>query len=299
MENTAHPASAAVQSDPAAAFDRDPADGILATSRAPAAFSYYDLVMAGFVTILLLSNIIGAAKLTFVDVPFWPEGWWPAPDGTFIYGAGILFFPLGYVIGDVLTEIYGFARARRVIWVGTGALLFLALMSYVVTALPAFDGWECSASGFGGPRPLTSSADPAIPGGAICQQTYESVFGSTWRIVVASITAFWAGEFVNSFVMAKMKVLTKGRALWSRTIGSTFVGQGVDSLIFYPVAFLGIWTTEAVVTVMITNWALKVAWEAALTPVTYAVVNRLKKAEGIDLYDLETDFSPFATSAKA
>jgi uncharacterized PurR-regulated membrane protein YhhQ (DUF165 family) len=203
------------------------------------------------------------------------------------------------VIGDVLTEIYGFARARRVIWVGTGALLFLALMSYVVTALPAFDGWECSASGFGGPRPLTSSADPAIPGGAICQQTYESVFGSTWRIVVASITAFWAGEFVNSFVMAKMKVLTKGRALWSRTIGSTFVGQGVDSLIFYPVAFLGIWTTEAVVTVMITNWALKVAWEAALTPVTYAVVNRLKKAEGIDLYDLETDFSPFATSAKA
>jgi uncharacterized PurR-regulated membrane protein YhhQ (DUF165 family) len=299
MENTAHPASAAVQPDPAAAFDRDPADGILATSRAPAAFSYYDLVMAGFVTILLLSNIIGAAKLTFVDVPFWPEGWWPAPDGTFIYGAGILFFPLGYVIGDVLTEIYGFARARRVIWVGTGALLFLALMSYVVTALPAFDGWECSASGFGGPRPLTSSADPAIPGGAICQQTYESVFGSTWRIVVASITAFWAGEFVNSFVMAKMKVLTKGRALWSRTIGSTFVGQGVDSLIFYPVAFLGIWTTEAVVTVMITNWALKVAWEAALTPVTYAVVNRLKKAEGIDLYDLETDFSPFATSAKA
>ncbi|MFN9498548.1 MAG: queuosine precursor transporter [Erythrobacteraceae bacterium] len=299
MENTAHPASAAVQPDPAAAFDRDPADGILATSRAPAAFSYYDLVMAGFVTILLLSNIIGAAKLTFVDVPFWPEGWWPAPDGTFIYGAGILFFPLGYVIGDVLTEIYGFARARRVIWVGTGALLFLALMSYVVTALPAFDGWECSASGFGGPRPLTSSADPAIPGGAICQQTYESVFGSTWRIVVASITAFWAGEFVNSFVMAKMNVLTKGRALWSRTIGSTFVGQGVDSLIFYPVAFLGIWTTEAVVTVMITNWALKVAWEAALTPVTYAVVNRLKKAEGIDLYDLETDFSPFATSAKA
>ena len=299
MENTAHPASAAVQSDPAAAFDRDPADGILATSRAPAAFSYYDLVMAGFVTILLLSNIIGAAKLTFVDVPFWPEGWWPAPDGTFIYGAGILFFPLGYVIGDVLTEIYGFARARRVIWVGTGALLFLALMSYVVTALPAFDGWECSASGFGGPRPLTSSADPAIPGGAICQQTYESVFGSTWRIVVASITAFWAGEFVNSFVMAKMKVLTKGRALWSRTIGSTFVGQGVDSLIFYPVAFLGIWTTEAVVTVMITNWALKVVWEVLLTPVTYAVVGFLKRQEGVDVYDTDISFSPFASTDEA
>jgi hypothetical protein len=253
--------------------------------------------MAGFVAILLLSNIIGAAKLTYVDVPFWPQGWWPAPDGTFIYGAGILFFPLGYVIGDVLTEIYGFAKARRVIWVGTAAMLFLAFMSYVVTALPAFAGWECAASGFGGPRPLTSNADPAIPGGAICQQTYESVFGSTWRIVVASITAFWAGEFVNSFVMAKMKVLTKGRALWSRTIGSTFVGQGVDSLIFYPVAFYGIWTTEAVVTVMITNWALKVAWEAALTPVTYLVVGRLKAAEGVDLFDVDTDFSPFASSA--
>jgi len=285
MENT----------DPAAAFDRDPTDGIVATSHAPVTFRYYDLVMAGFVTILLLSNIIGAAKLTFVDVPFWPEGWWPAPDGTFIYGAGILFFPLGYVIGDVLTEIYGFARARRVIWVGTAAMLFLAVMSYVVTALPAFDGWECAASGFGGERPLTSTADPAIPGGAICQTTYESVFGSTWRIVVASITAFCAGEFVNSFVLAKMKVWSRGRALWSRTIGSTFFGQAVDSLIFYPVAFLGIWTTEAVVTVMITNWALKVAWEAALTPVTYVVVNRLKAAEGVDLYDTDTDFSPFGS----
>lgn len=295
MENTS-PASTAA--DPAAAFDRDPTDGIVATSRPPVTFRYYDLVMAAFVAILLLSNIIGAAKLTFVDVPFWPEGWWPAPDGTFIYGAGILFFPLGYVIGDVLTEIYGFAKARRVIWVGTAAMLFLAFMSYIVTALPPFAGWECAASGFGGERPPTSNGDPAISGGAICQMTYESVFGSTWRIVVASITAFWAGEFVNSFVMAKMKVLTKGRALWSRTIGSTFVGQGVDSLIFYPVAFLGIWTTEAVITVMITNWALKVVWEAVLTPVTYVVVNKLKAAEGVDLFDIDTDFSPFASSGK-
>jgi hypothetical protein len=293
MENTTSPASPA---DPAALFDRDPNDGIVATSHAPVTFRYYDLVMAAFVAILLLSNIIGAAKLTFVDVPFWPQGWWPAPDGVFIYGAGILFFPLGYVIGDVLTEIYGFAKARRVIWVGTAAMLFLAFMSYVVTALPPFGGWECAASGFGGERPLTSNADPAISGGAICQMTYDSVFGSTWRIVVASITAFWAGEFVNSFVMAKMKVWTKGRALWTRTIGSTFVGQGVDSLIFYPVAFYGIWTTEAVLTVMVTNWALKVVWEAVLTPVTYVVVNRLKSAEGVDLFDLDTDFSPFAKS---
>ncbi len=277
--------------DPAAAFDRDSSDGIVATSHAPVAFRYYDLVMASFVAILLLSNVIGAAKLTFVDVPFWPDGWWPAPDGVFIYGAGILFFPLGYVIGDVLTEIYGFAKARRVIWTGTAAMLFLAFMSYVVTALPAFAGWECAGSGT-----LAMKGTAAAPAGDICQQTYESVFGSTWRIVFASITAFWAGEFVNSFVMAKMKVLTKGRALWTRTIGSTIVGQGVDSLIFYPVAFLGIWTTEAVVTVMVTNWALKVVWEAVLTPVTYAVVNGLKKAEGVDLFDLDTDFSPFASS---
>jgi hypothetical protein len=288
MENT----------DPAAAFDRDPTDGIVATSHAPVTFRYYDLVMAAFVAILLLSNIIGAAKLTYVNVPFWPKGWWPAADGVFIYGAGILFFPLGYVIGDVLTEIYGFAKARRVIWVGTAAMLFLAFMSYIVTALPPFDGWDCAANGFGGERPLTTTADPNISGGTICQMTYESVFGSTWRIVVASITAFWAGEFVNSFVMAKMKVLTKGRALWTRTIGSTFVGQGVDSLIFYPVAFYGIWTTKAVLTVMVTNWALKVVWEAVLTPVTYLVVNRLKAAEGVDLFDFETDFSPFARTGR-
>ncbi len=290
MENTA---SADKPLDPA--FDVNQTDGIVATSRPPVAFRHYDLVMAAFVAILLLSNIIGAAKLTFVEVPFWPKGMWPAPDGTFIYGAGILFFPLGYVIGDVLTEIYGFAKARRVIWVGTAAMLFLAFMSYVVTALPPFAGWECSASGFGGARPVTSTADAAIPGGAICQSTYESVFGSTWRIVAGSIVAFWAGEFVNSFVMAKMKVWTKGRALWTRTIGSTFVGQGVDSLIFYPIAFYGIWTTQAVLTVMVTNWALKVVWEAVLTPVTYLVVNKLKAAEGVDLFDIETDFSPFGS----
>ena len=290
MENTA---SADQPLDPA--FDVASNDGIVATSRPPVAFRHYDLVMAAFVAILLLSNIIGAAKLTFVEVPFWPKGMWPAADGTFIYGAGILFFPLGYVIGDVLTEIYGFAKARRVIWVGTTAMLFLAFMSYVVTALPPFAGWECSASGFGGARPITSTADAAIPGGAICQSTYESVFGSTWRIVAGSIIAFWAGEFVNSFVMAKMKVWTKGRALWTRTIGSTFVGQGVDSLIFYPIAFYGIWTTQAVLTVMVTNWALKVMWEAVLTPVTYVVVNKLKAAEGVDLFDISTDFSPFGS----
>ena len=279
--------------DKAAAFDQDPDDGIQATSHAPITFRYYDFVMAAFVASLLLSNIVGAAKLTFVEIEWWPDGLWPAPDGTFIYGAGILFFPLGYVIGDILTEVYGFARARRVIWTGFAAMVFLAFMSFVVVNLPAFDGWECAGSAS---LEMRGDAD-AVPG-AICQQTYVSVFGSTWRIVVASVVAFWAGEFVNSYVMAKMKVWTKGKALWTRTIGSTVVGQGVDSLIFYPIAFYGIWTTEAVIAVMVTNWLLKVSWEVVLTPVTYVVIGRLKKAEGVDLFDTDTDFSPFSSKAE-
>ncbi|MFZ9396461.1 MAG: queuosine precursor transporter [Erythrobacter sp.] len=266
----------------------------VATSRAPASFRYFDLVMAAFVAILLLSNVIGAAKLSFVEVPWWPQGWWPAPDGLFIFGAGILFFPVSYVIGDVLTEVYGYARARRVIWTGFAALIFMAVMSYVVVGLPPFADWACAGSA----TLQLAGGTPGTPG-AVCQQTYESVFGSTWRIVIASMTAFWAGEFVNSYVMARMKIWTRGKALWSRTIGSTVVGQGVDSLIFYPIAFLGIWSTEAVITVMFTNWGLKILWEALLTPVTYAVVGALKRREGVDLFDTETDFSPFATTGKA
>lgn len=222
-------------------------------------FRFFDFVMAAFVTILVLSNVIGAAKPTFITLG--GEEW--------VYGAGILFFPLSYVIGDVLTEVYGYARARRVIWAGFAALIFMAFMSWVVVSMPPAAGWDGQAA-------------------------YESVFGQVPRIVLASIMAFWAGEFVNSFVMAKMKLLTKGKHLWSRTIGSTVVGQGVDSVIFYPVAFWGIWETETVVTVMLTNWLLKVTWEAVLTPVTYVVVNRLKAAEGVDLYDRETDFTPFS-----
>lgn len=220
-------------------------------------FRAFDVVMAAFVAILLLSNLIGAAKLSTL--------------GGFTFGAGILFFPLGYVIGDVLTEVYGYAHARRCIWVGFAALLFMAFMSWVVVSLPPASGWEG-------------------------QGAYESVFGQVPRIVLASIVAFWAGEFVNSFVLARMKILTQGKHLWSRTIGSTVVGQGVDSLIFYPLAFLGVWDTPLVMTVMVTNWAMKVAWEALLTPVTYVVVGWLKRHEGVDVYDEGTDFSPFRTS---
>lgn len=230
---------------------------VRASASAVRTFRHYDRVMAAFVAILLLSNLIGAAKLATV--------------AGVTFGAGILFFPISYIIGDVLTEVYGFERARRVIWTGFAALIFMAVMSWIVVSLPPAQGWDG-------------------------QTAYEAVFGGTWRIVLASITAFWAGEFVNSYVLARMKVATEGRHLWARTIGSTVVGQGIDSLIFYPIAFLGVWTTQQVVTVMVTNWLMKVAWEVVLTPATYAVVGWLKRAEGVDVFDDTTRFTPFGST---
>ena len=229
---------------------------------APQHFRYYDFVMAAFVTILLLSNLIGASKPSYVTLPL---------IGQWSFGAGVLFFPVSYIIGDILTEVYGYARARRVIWTGFAALLFMAFMAWVVVQLPPAAGW---------------------PG----QEAYEFVFGNSWRIVLASMVAFWAGEFANSYVLAKMKIWTAGRHLWMRTIGSTVVGQGLDSLIFYPLAFWGLagWPVELLWQVVLSQWAIKTAWEALLTPVTYAAVGALKRAEQVDLYDTETDFSPFA-----
>ncbi|MHA7873475.1 MAG: queuosine precursor transporter [Hyphococcus sp.] len=226
-------------------------------------FKYYDFAMAAFVAILICSNLIGAAKLVQL-FEFRISGW-----NVGLFGAGILFFPLSYVLGDVLTEVYGYARARRVVWAGFAAVLFMAFMSWVVVAMPPAPGWEGQAA-------------------------YEAVFGLTPRIVIASIVAFWAGELSNAFVMARMKVWSGGKHLYQRTIGSTVVGQGVDSLLFYPIAFLGVWTLDQVITVLVTNYLLKVAWEALLTPVTYRVVGFLKKAEGVDVYDAETDFTPFS-----
>jgi len=220
---------------------------------------FFDFVMAAFVTVLLLSNVIGAGKVAVIDLP--GLGPWP-------FGAGILFFPIAYVIGDVLTEVYGYARARRCIWAGFAALLFMAFMAFVVVALPPAPTWHG-------------------------QQAYEQVFGQVPRIVFASIAAFWAGEFVNSYVLARMKIWTRGRHLWTRTIGSTVAGQGVDSLIFYPLAFYGVWDNDTLLVVLLTQWALKVGWEALLTPVTYAVVGWLKRREGVDVFDEATDFTPF------
>jgi uncharacterized integral membrane protein (TIGR00697 family) len=220
---------------------------------------YFDFVMAGFVTVLLLSNVLGAGKVATVHLP--GIGDWP-------FGAGILFFPVSYVIGDVMTEVYGYARARRCIWAGFGAMLFMAFMAFVVVALPPSPEWTGQAA-------------------------YEAVFGQVPRIVFASILAFWAGEFVNSYVLARMKIWTKGRMLWTRTIGSTLVGQGVDSMIFYPLAFYGVWENHTLLVVLLTQWALKVSWEAILTPFTYLAVGFLKRREGIDVYDEGTDFTPF------
>ena len=229
---------------------------------AAARFRYFPYVMAAFVAILLLSNVIGASKPSYIVLP---------GGGHWAFGAGVLFFPVSYVIGDVLTEVYGYANARRVIWTGFAALAFMAFMAAVVVALPPAADW---------------------PG----QEAYEFVFGNSWRIVLASMAAFWAGEFANSFVLARMKVWTRGRLLWTRTIGSTVVGQGLDSLIFYPLAFYGLagWPVEQLWQVVLSQWLIKTAWEALLTPVTYLVVGFLKRREGVEVFDTDTDFSPFA-----
>jgi len=217
--------------------------------------------MAAFVTVLLCSDLIGVSKVVRI--------------GSFSFGAGVFFFPISYIFGDVLTEVYGYARSRKVVWAGFAALFFASLMAWAIGKMPPAPGWPHQAA-------------------------YDIVFGQTWRIVGASLLAFWAGEFSNSYVLAKMKIFTRGRFLWARTIGSTIVGEGVDSLIFYPLAFLSLpaldirgWSTDLVVQVMVTNYFIKVAVETVMTPVTYRVVSFLKRAEKEDYYDRETDFNPF------
>jgi hypothetical protein len=222
-------------------------------------YRYYDLITAVFVTVLLCSNLIGPGKAASL---------W-----GFTFGAGILFFPISYLFGDILTEVYGYARARRVVWTGFAALAFASLMSWVVLALPPAPGWQG-------------------------QEALVEVFGQTPRIVLASLAAFWVGEFVNSYVLARLKVATAGRWLFTRTIGSTAVGAGVDTMIFYPVAFLGVWETGLVLQVMLSNYILKVLWEVAATPFTYWVVGALKRAENEDHFDRDTDFTPFKLAAE-
>ena len=229
-------------------------------------YRYYDLVMAAFVTVLVCSNFIGAAKQATVTLPL---------IGAVTFGAGVLFFPISYIFGDILTEVYGYARDRRVVWAGFGALGFASLMAWVVVSLPASD-----------------SAFMASYQGHL-----EGVFGNAWRIAAGSMIAFCAGSFTNSYVLAKLKVRTGGRWLWSRTIGSTLAGELVDSSLFYFIAFYGIWATGDVIKVAIVQYVLKTGWEIVMTPVTYRVVAALKKAENEDFYDRNTRFTPFSLEA--
>ena len=237
----------------------------------PRHYKYYDLVMAAFVTVLLCSNLIGPGKTCLIPLPFSL----PGIGESLTFGAGNLFFPISYIFGDILTEVYGYARTRKVIWAGFGAMIFASIMGLAVIHFPT---------------------DPNEPFNEVIQPALETVFGNTWRIVVGSIIAFWAGDFANSYVMAKMKVWTAGRFLWTRTIGSTMVGQLVDSALFYPIAFFGIWQPGTMLRVIAFNWVFKVSVEVVFTPATYAIVGWLKRAENEDYYDRETNFTPFSLS---
>jgi len=225
-------------------------------------YRYYEFVMVAFVVVLVCSNLIGPAKIAQIDVPLL---------GVLTFGAGVLFFPISYVFGDILTEVYGYARARRVIWAGFAGLAFASFMAWVVVQLPPAPFWKN-------------------------QEAYEIAFGTTWRIAGASMIAYFCGEFVNSFVLAKMKIATAGKWLWTRTIGSTIAGEAVDSALFYPLAFYGsgIIPNEQLPRVMAFQFVAKVMVEVVFTPVTYKIVAALKRAEHEDYYDRHTDFSPFS-----
>lgn len=218
--------------------------------------------MAAFVCVLLCANLIGVSKVTEVTVL----------GKSFAFGAGNLFFPLSYLFGDILTEVYGYARARRVVWAGFGALGFASVMSWVVVHLPPATGW---------------SGQPVI----------EAAFGSTWRIALASLVGYFCGEFANSYTLAKLKIATRGRLLWARTIGSTVLGEACDTLVFYPLAFYGVWSNDLLLGVMLANYCIKVGWEVVATPLTYRVVGALKRIEHEDHYDTDTSFTPFSLEA--
>jgi queuosine precursor transporter len=222
--------------------------------QAARSYRYYDLILGAYVC-------IGASKVTTLHLPW---------IGSVTFIAGVLFFPISYFFGDVLTEVYGYARDRRCVWAGFGAILFASVMSAVIVHLPPAEFWK--------------SNEPAI----------EAVFGNTPRIAAASIIAFWCGSFVNSYVLAKMKILTRGRFLWTRTIGSTACGELVDSTLFCTLAFAGVWTPHDLLTVTVTQYVLKTSWEVVSTPFTYWIVGFLKRTEHEDYFDRDTNFNPFS-----
>ena len=252
-------------------------------------YRYYDIIMALFVTVLLTSNIASAAKL--IDLRISILGLPLAFDG------GTLLFPLAYIFGDILTEVYGYARGRRVIWVGFASALLMVVSFWILALLPGASAWGAFVfEGMAETAPnLPEPSDPAAFG----QAAYDAILGgvSTGAIIIASLAAYWAGEFSNSYVLARMKVLTEGRWLWTRTIGSTLVGQGVDTVLFVLIAtLLGVFPPAIALSLIVANYIFKVAIEIGFTPITYLAVGGLKKAEGEDYFDRDTDFNPFHLS---
>jgi queuosine precursor transporter len=217
-------------------------------------YKYYDIILGLFVAVLLISNVASSKILKL---------------GPFTFDGGTILFPISYIFGDILTEVYGYRNSRRVIWTGFFAALLMSLTFIIVGKLPAAGGWAN-------------------------QDAYDKILGLTPRIVIASLVAYFSGEFSNSYTLAKMKILTKGKWLWTRTIGSTIVGEGVDTLLFVIIAFYGVLPDSLLVTVIISNYIFKVGFEVAFTPATYLVVGFLKRSEEIDIYDYKTNFNPFA-----
>jgi uncharacterized integral membrane protein (TIGR00697 family) len=223
--------------------------------------TYFDLLTAVFVSVLLISNVASAAKIVNLGLP------------VLTFDAGTLLFPVSYVFGDVLVEVYGYRRSRRVIWVGFACAALLSVTVAIVRALPGDPQWRADVGA----------------------AAFDSVLGTlaSGRIIVASLLAYFAGEFSNAYIMAKMKIRTRGRWLWSRTIASTLVGELVDTLLFVCIAFVGVWPLSLVGSIVVSNYLFKTAVEVAVTPLTYRLVRFLKRAEGVDVYDHDTDFSPF------
>ncbi len=227
-------------------------------------YRYFDFVMGLFVTVLLLSNIMSSAKIIDLGLQLGPL--------ALSFDAGTLVFPISYIFGDILTEVYGYKRSRRVIWMGFFALLLMAFFIWFAGILPGESAWE----GYAG------------------QSAYDAILGGVSGLAVASLVGYWMGEFSNSFVLAKMKIATKGRWVWSRTIGSTLVGQGIDTLVFFVIAtLLGVFPPAIFASLVVTNYILKVGIEVILTPITLGVVRWLKRAESEDYYDNDTRFNPF------
>jgi uncharacterized integral membrane protein (TIGR00697 family) len=236
------------------------------------AFRYYDLIMSLFVTVLLVSNIASSAKIVDWGVTL------PLINLPLAFDGGTLLFPISYIFGDVLTEVYGYARGRRVIWTGFAMAALMGITLWLVARMPGEATWQ----------KLTGQA------------AYDAVLGgvSQGGILIASLAAYWMGEFSNSYVLARLKVLTAGRWLWTRTIGSTLVGQGIDSVVFVVIASaFGVFPWSIALSIIVANYIFKVGIEAVFTPITYRIVNALKRAEQEDYYDVNTNFNPFRSAA--